>query len=124
MLARGQIPIDYYGEMRYINTIQLPQKREVTGVFAQYDGRISDKLLLTTGVRYDRYSDFGSTVNPRLGLVYKANESNTLKFSYGQAFRAPSVAETRLANNSMLAGNLDLQPEKIKTYELHWSTTC
>jgi iron complex outermembrane receptor protein len=73
---------------------------------------------LTTGVRYDKYSDFGATTNPRLALVWSTSYNLTTKFLYGEAFRAPSFAQTRAINNPLIQGNLDLKPEEIQSYEL------
>jgi iron complex outermembrane receptor protein len=69
-------------------------------------------------VRYDHYSDFGSTVNPRLALVWSVRHDLTTKLLYGRAFRAPSFAEARLINNPAAIGNPDLDPETIETVEL------
>jgi iron complex outermembrane receptor protein len=121
MFVSKQFPINYYGELLFTTELQSDQKRNITGIFAQYDSKINDQLLFTTGARYDDYSDFGSTFNPRLGLVYKPNEGHTLKLSYGQAFRAPSPSETNRKNSSIVGGNSELKPEQIKTLELHWS---
>jgi len=49
---------------------------------------------LTGGVRYDHYSDFGQTVNPRIALVWSARYNLTAKLLYGSAFRAPSFIDT------------------------------
>lgn len=73
---------------------------------------------LTLGVRYDNYSDFGSTVNPRAALVWNATERLTSKLLYGRAFRPPSFAELFSINNPVALGNPDLDPETINTYEL------
>jgi iron complex outermembrane receptor protein len=73
---------------------------------------------LTAGVRYDHYSDFGNTVNPRLALVWQARHNLTSKLLYGRAFRAPSFAELFLMNNPTALGNPDLKPESINTLEL------
>ncbi|TQV84565.1 TonB-dependent receptor plug domain-containing protein [Aliikangiella coralliicola] len=73
---------------------------------------------LTAGIRYDDYSDFGSTTNPRLALVWSSSLNLTTKFLYGKAFRAPSFAETRNINNPVALGNPNLSPERIETFEL------
>ena len=73
---------------------------------------------LTAGLRYDRYSDFGSTLNPRLALVWNTRQDLTTKLLYGRAFRAPSFAELFVINNPVLVGNPELDPETINTYEL------
>ncbi|MFY0675693.1 MAG: TonB-dependent receptor [Neptuniibacter sp.] len=73
---------------------------------------------LTAGVRYDHYSDFGSTVNPRIALVWATSYNLTTKLLYGSAFRAPSFQEQFFINNPVSLGNPDLQPETIDTWEL------
>jgi len=82
---------------------------------------ITPDWSLTTGVRYDHYSDFGSTINPRIALVWTATDSLTTKFLYGQAFRAPSLAEFYGQNNPVVQGNPNLDPETIDTYEIAFS---
>lgn len=78
-------------------------------------------LNLTAGVRYDRYSDFGSTINPRIALVWAATGQLTTKLLYGSAFRAPSFAELYFKNNPVSLGNPNLKPENIDTYELSFN---
>lgn len=73
---------------------------------------------LTAGLRYDHYSDFGSTVNPRLALVWATTRDLTTKFLYGEAFRAPSFAQTRAINNPAVLGNPNLSPETLRSYEV------
>lgn len=73
---------------------------------------------LTSGVRYDHYSDFGPTFNPRIALVWSARYNLTAKLLYGSAFRAPSFSELTGKNNPVSLGNPDLDPETIETYEL------
>jgi len=73
---------------------------------------------LTAGIRYDNYSDFGSTTNPRIALVWSTSYKLTTKFLYSEAFRAPSFAQTRAINNPLILGNIDLKPEEIESYEI------
>lgn len=73
---------------------------------------------LTAGVRYDHYSDFGSTINPRLALVWEPRYDLTTKLMYGRAFRAPSFQEQYIQANPVLSGNPDVEAEVIDTYEL------
>ncbi len=74
-------------------------------------------LSLTTGLRYDHYTDVGESVNPRAGLVYTPTGSLYFKVLYGTAFRAPSFSELYARNNSVAMGNERLNPEKITTLE-------
>ncbi len=87
--------------------------------YIQDEITIFRNLLLNAGVRYDYYSTFGSTVNPRLALIYTPIDGSVIKLLYGSAFRAPNVYELYLQSASTgMKGNPDLKPEKIKTYEL------
>ena len=73
---------------------------------------------LTAGIRYDNYSDFGDTTNPRLALVWQTDYDLTSKLLYGRAFRAPVYEELKLQNQLGFNGNPDLKPETIDTLEL------
>ncbi len=77
--------------------------------------------VLTAGLRWDRYSDFGSTINPRMALVWTANDRLTAKLLYGSAFRAPAFSERLFVNNPVSLGNPNLKPERIDTYELSFN---
>jgi outer membrane receptor for ferrienterochelin and colicins len=71
---------------------------------------------LNAGVRYDFYSIFGDTINPRVGLIYTPWRSTTFKLLYGEAFRAPNQSEL---NNEVgtVQPNPNLKPEKLDTLE-------
>lgn len=73
---------------------------------------------LTAGVRYDYYSDFGETVNPRLALVWQSRPTLTSKLLYGSAFRAPSFEDLYNQNNPVALGNPNVKPEMVDTWEL------
>ena len=93
-------------------------ERENNFIFIQDVWRFTNDWELTAGVRYDHYSDFGDTVNPRLALVWSTTRNLTTKFLYGEAFRAPSFAQTRAINNPFVLGNPELDPEELKSYEI------
>lgn len=88
------------------------------GLYGQVEAVLRTNLLLNAGLRYDYYSTFGGTLNPRVGLIYSPWEETTFKLLYGQAFRAPSDYELYYdAPAFHLASNPNLQPETIRTYE-------
>ncbi len=91
--------------------------RNIGSLVAQDEWHIASNWQLTTGLRYDHYSDFGGTFNPRVGLVWDINNQLTSKLMYGKAFRAPSFAEQFTQNNPVVAGNSHLKPETINTFE-------
>ncbi len=91
--------------------------RSIWSYVLQDEWRIADDWQLTAGARYDDYSDFGGTINPRAALVWDVNEQLTTKWLYGKAFRAPAFAEQGAQNNPVRLGNGNLKPETIQTYE-------
>ncbi len=60
-----------------------------TGVYLQAAIAPYENISLTLGVRYDYSSNYGSTFNPRLGIVYTPTSRTTIKALYGSAFLAP-----------------------------------
>lgn len=62
-----------------------------------------EQLSLSLAGRHEKYSDFGSTTNPKIGLTYKPVEQVTLRSSYGTSFRAPTFTEV-----STIAGGAGL----------------
>jgi len=95
----------------------LDTHRSIWAGSIQDEWHFSEDWHLTAGVRYDHYSDFGGTVNPRVALVWDALDSVTYKLLYGRAFRAPSFHELGNINNPVIIGNPDLTPEIIDTFE-------
>lgn len=102
--------------------VYLPESsRNLRYLSLQDEWHLAQNWDLTAGLRYDDYSDFGSTTNPRLALVWATNEKLTTKLMYGSAFRAPSFAELYFRNNPVSLGNNTLKPELIDTQELSFN---
>ncbi|MDM8545400.1 TonB-dependent receptor [Candidatus Venteria ishoeyi] len=97
----------------------LPEeKRKSWYVFLQDHWKFYENWELTTGLRYDHYSDFGGTLNPRFALVWQPIPKLTAKLLYGHAFRAPSFVELYNQNNLIVQGNPNVKAETIDTTEL------
>jgi iron complex outermembrane recepter protein len=104
--------------------------------------RMVHKLSIDATLRYDHYSDFGNTVNPKIGAEWAPIEPLTIRASYSRSFQAPSMADlnstdaraqylpgvyspnfftpvtpVRPYNILLLAGgNPNLQPQKARTF--------
>lgn len=97
----------------------VPNDRTVYGFFIQDEWDIAEDWYLVVGGRYDHYDDFGSTFNPRCGLVWTFDQENAgiMKFMYATAFKAPVFSQL-YHNSSALQGNPDLDPEELESYEV------
>ena len=67
--------------------------RDVYAFFAEAIIPIVRTLELNAAVRYDHYSDFGSSTNPKLSLRWQPNRMFLARASYGTGFRAPALPE-------------------------------
>lgn len=95
-----------------------PQERNAWYFSLQDEWQLHQKWTLTSGIRYDHYSDFGSTINPRLALVWQTAPELTSKILFGSAFHTPSFAQLYAKNNPVTLGNAQLEPEKLQSTEL------
>ncbi|RZJ00728.1 MAG: TonB-dependent receptor [Brevundimonas sp.] len=153
MLALGAQSRDEFYETRGITftssaTPQYPttprRSRSISAVFAEAripivgpdNARPGVRSLdLSVAGRYEEYSDFGTTTNPKVGLVWSPMEGLGLRASWGTSFRAgalpllydnSAVSPTFLtrADGSrpltlfLVGGNPDLKPERSETLTL------
>jgi iron complex outermembrane recepter protein len=65
--------------------------RSVQALFVEASIPIARGLEAQVAARYDHYSDFGSTVNPKLALRWQPAKSLLLRASWGTGFRAPPL---------------------------------
>jgi outer membrane receptor for ferrienterochelin and colicins len=88
------------------------------GGYLQYilNTSLLGKTNFTAGIRYDNNSYFGNAISPRLSIVNQPAKNLTLKFQYGNAFRAPSNLEIHQTPST---GSFQLKKEKIRTFELN-----
>ena len=116
----GGIPIPLGGIVNVSDSAAFitPHDRSDRYIFTQDEWSFANDWALTAGIRYDTYSDFGKTLNPRAALVWQTAYNLTSKFLYGRASRAPSFAELYNINNPVSLGNPSLKPEKIDTFEI------
>ncbi|WP_158241460.1 TonB-dependent receptor domain-containing protein [Novosphingobium sp. TH158] len=78
----------------------LKKTRDVRAVFGELsipllgeDMGVFHSLVLTASGRYDDYSDFGDTFNPKLGLTFEPVDWIKLRGTWGKAFQAPGLSD-------------------------------
>ena len=67
--------------------------RIVYASYAELNVPVLRSLDLTAATRYDHYSDFGGTLNPKFSLRLQPIRQLLVRGSYSTGFRAPSVFE-------------------------------
>ncbi|HLP76304.1 MAG TPA: TonB-dependent receptor [Candidatus Paceibacterota bacterium] len=107
----------YLGPLQPVANFNRNTDQTTVSLYLQDEWRLLERIHLTGGVRYDHYSNFGDTTNPRAGLVWNVRDDIDLKMLYGQAFRAPNFQELYNINTVGNAGNPNLKPERIETFE-------
>lgn len=107
-------PVIDYSEIQPFLT---PHRRKLNYIYLQDEWELHKDLHLTSGVRHDRYSDFGNTTNLRLAAVWRVNYALTSKLLFGSAFRAPSFTDAYSIQNPVVRGNPEARPETIRMYE-------
>ncbi|MBF0101959.1 MAG: TonB-dependent receptor [Desulfobacterales bacterium] len=112
------IPLPSIQDITSIQNYNSNTDREFKALFFQDLWDIQENIHLTMGCRYDKYSDFGGSFNPRFGITWGFFKEYNLKLIYGRAFRAPSFIELYTRNNPSVIGNPDLKPETVDTYEV------
>ncbi len=65
--------------------------RDVTSVFFEGLVPILDNLEMSLAGRYDDYSDYGNDFSPKISFRYQPLDNLTLRASYGEGFRAPTL---------------------------------
>lgn len=113
-------PFGFFDNHDNVDFAQANQKRRIKAAFTQAQF-LGEKLELTLGARLDDYNDFGSSFNPRVGLIYDHNRSLSFKALFASAFRAPTLKELydiTLTGNNGVRGNASLKPETVDTFEL------
>ncbi len=104
--ARVALAVDYRDdEAGFVNApaltgaigTGLDTSRDVSGdrqaysVTGEVNIPIVDMLTIDAALRYDHYSDFGSTVNPKLLVTFRPLSWVELHGSYSTGFRAPTL---------------------------------
>jgi outer membrane receptor protein involved in Fe transport len=67
--------------------------RNLKSAYAELSVPAMEELELQLAGRYDHYSDFGGTFNPKLGLRWQPRSDFLLRASAGTGFKAPALHE-------------------------------
>lgn len=77
-------------------SVSAAASRDNFSAFVEFSLPLLENLELQLAGRFDDYSDFGTTTNPKLAVRWAANDMFAVRGSWGQGFRAPSLAQVGL----------------------------
>ncbi len=83
----------------------VSEDRNSFAVYGESEINFTDWLLLDGALRYEHYSDFGSTVNFKLASLIRLAEHLNFRMAGSTGFRAPSLAQTYYNTTSGLLTN-------------------
>ncbi len=87
----------------------------IDGLFALYGLNATEHLTLTAGLRVDDHKTFGSETTGRLAIAYNPTDKLTLRASWGQGFKAPTIFQ--VTGGGFALANPNLQPETSESIE-------
>ncbi|WP_217607204.1 TonB-dependent receptor [Chitinophaga sp. GbtcB8] len=71
----------------------VDESRTNLGVYADGEFNFSSNFMIGAAGRYERYNDFGSTLNGKLSMRYEISPALAFRGSVSTGFRAPSLAQ-------------------------------
>ncbi|CAI8357732.1 MAG: Vitamin B12 transporter BtuB [Hyphomonas sp. TMED17] len=90
----------------------------IDGIFGLHEFKASEALTLTGGLRVDDHEDFGSKTTGRIAAAFNPNSQMTLRTSWGQGFKAPTIFQGTFFCCGADAPNPDLEPETSEAFDL------
>jgi len=116
--------VDFFGRARPGGSQVFPGFRpenagsESRNSFAGYldvEADITDSFLISGALRYENYSDFGSTLNFKLATRLKLGENMALRASANTGFRAPSLHQLYFNSTSTIFNDVG-EPVEVGTF--------
>ncbi len=106
-------PLAVAGELYH--QAQLPpgfsNSRNIASIYTELSIPVLKDLEAQFAARHDRYSDYGSSTTPKLGLKWNATPELMLRSTFAAGFRAPTLVENSTdVKNAFINGFLD--PER------------
>lgn len=86
--------------------------------FLLYEWQPQDALTLTAGLRSDDIESYGRETTARLAMAYQLTEQLTLRGSWGQGFKAPTIFQTTFFCCGATAPNTGLAPEEADAVDV------
>jgi iron complex outermembrane receptor protein len=85
--------------------------RSISAIYSELSMPFAKGWEATVAARYDRYSDFGGSFNPRVALRFQPNKTVLLRASAGTGFRAPTLWDVNSPVSNTNTADPQVDPE-------------
>ena len=110
--SAGRFTVGFEGGWDWIRSTNLGDHDEARGsAFGEWRRSFGESVYLDAALRFDGYTEFGSSWSPSLGAGWWVTPSVRLRGSGGHAFRVPTFTERYYSDPANLA-RADVGPEQ------------
>ncbi|MGJ0330698.1 TonB-dependent receptor [Aliarcobacter cryaerophilus] len=100
---------------KFENKANIDKDYNNKGIFISNTNKFfDDKTIFTQALRYDKYSDFENKTTGKIGIKQFIIDELNISSNYGTGYNIPTTFELYDASS----GNINLKPEKTKTYDV------
>jgi iron complex outermembrane receptor protein len=87
----------------FVGNPDFSADRDIVSAFLELSIPATGNIALSAALRYEKYDDFGDSINPKVGLRWTLTEHISSRLSFGTSFRAPTLfqqagSQTTVAN--------------------------
>lgn len=94
------------------------EETAIDGLFGLWEYTPIDSLTLSAGIRNDDHERFGSETTRRAAINFSPLDPLTLRASWGEGFKAPTIFQTTFFCCGATEPNADLQPETSESWDV------
>jgi outer membrane receptor for ferrienterochelin and colicins len=100
------------------DTASTLRSNTIAYFFTQHEQKISPKLTMIGGLRFDANQAYASVWSPKIALQYKSSEKLKLNISYGRGFKAPDFRQLYLNFTNLAAGAYSVFGSEVAVDEI------
>jgi len=86
----------------FLPSNEIDANRSSVGAYLDTEFDLSDAFLLNAAIRFENYSDFGSTFNYKVAARYKVTDDIAIRGAVSSGFRAPSLHQIHFSRTSTI----------------------
>ncbi|TVQ45097.1 MAG: TonB-dependent receptor [Gammaproteobacteria bacterium] len=85
----------------------VSESRDSFGLYVDLEADITDRFIGSAALRFEDYSDFGSTLNAKLAARLQATDAVAVRGAVSTGFRAPSLHQSHFQATATVVSTID-----------------